>query len=143
MPPVNSSLPASAKHMAVMGKSVGMNVTASFVLVSQIWSRLVLRPASHRSSCPSPTYANVTVVRATDEHLLATLAHVHAVDDLFVAGVSPYALAGLDVPARQVHVCRRREQHLGVSRPMQIQDGLLVSTQDSVVLTCARTSPEH
>lgn len=36
MPPVNSSLPASAKHMAVMGKSVGIKVTASLVLVSQI-----------------------------------------------------------------------------------------------------------
>ena len=38
IPPVNSSLPASARHIAVMGKSVGMNVTASFVRVSQIYS---------------------------------------------------------------------------------------------------------
>jgi hypothetical protein len=36
MPPVNNSLPASAKHIAVMGKSVWMKVTASFVRVSQI-----------------------------------------------------------------------------------------------------------
>jgi hypothetical protein len=60
-----------------------------------------------------------------------------------VAWVSPYALARLDVPTCQVHVCRCREEYLGVSRPMQVQDGLLVSTQDSVVLTCARTAPEH
>jgi hypothetical protein len=38
MPPVNSSLPASAKHIAVIGKSVCMKVTASFVRVSQILS---------------------------------------------------------------------------------------------------------
>jgi hypothetical protein len=36
IPPVNNSLPASAKHIAVMGKSVCMKVTASFVRVSQI-----------------------------------------------------------------------------------------------------------
>src|SRR5690348_8291469 len=113
MPPVNSSLPASAKHMAVMGKSVGMKATASLVLVSQIWSRLVLPSLpSHHSSCS--TYANVTIVRATDEHLLAALAHVHAIDDLLVAWVSPYALARLDVPTCQVHVCRCREEYLGV-----------------------------
>lgn len=36
IPPVKSSFPASARQIAVMGKSVGMKVTASFVLVSQI-----------------------------------------------------------------------------------------------------------
>ena len=36
IPPVNSSLPASARHMAVIGKSVEMKVTASFVRVSHI-----------------------------------------------------------------------------------------------------------
>jgi hypothetical protein len=34
------------------------------------------------------TYPDVPVVRAADEHLCATFADIHAVDNLFVSGMS-------------------------------------------------------
>jgi hypothetical protein len=58
MPPVNSSLPASARHIAVMGKSVGMKVTASFVRVSHICNHV--RHIQQRLD--QHTHSNVTVV---------------------------------------------------------------------------------
>jgi hypothetical protein len=66
------------------------------------------------------TYANVAIVRATDEHLLAALAHVHAVNDFFVSWVPPDPFASLNVPTREVHVCRRREQYFRVPRPVEV-----------------------
>ena len=102
IPPVKSSFPASAKHIAVMGKSVGMKVTASLVRVSQIY----LYISSVLGCVKWLTYTNVAVVGAADEHLLSALTHVHAIDHLFVSRMPSYPLASLYVPARQVHICR-------------------------------------
>jgi hypothetical protein len=75
-----------------------------------------------------------TVVRTADEHLLSTLAHVHAVDHFFMPWVPAYPLASLNIPARQVHVCRCGKEDFGVARPVQIQYCLFVSSQNAVVL---------
>ena len=96
MPPVNSSLPASDKAIAVMGNSVGMKLTASFVLVSQscpVVSFALPKP-------PHLTHPNIAIIRTADEHLLTTFAYVHAIDHLFVSRMSPYPLASFNVPAR-------------------------------------------
>lgn len=56
MPPVNSSFPASARQIAVMGKSVGMNATAAFVLVSQSCRHSQNNPKNACRIC-SPRYS--------------------------------------------------------------------------------------
>lgn len=95
MPPVKSSLPASDRHIAVMGKSVGIKVTASFVRVSQIYSG---RQLHSMKKMEQHTYPYVAIVGAAHEHLLAALTNVHAIDHLLVPRVPPYPLARLDIP---------------------------------------------
>jgi hypothetical protein len=54
-----------------------------------------------------------------------------------------YPLSSLDIPARQVHICGRGEDDLGVARPVQIQYRLLVSGQNAVVFACPGAAPEY
>jgi hypothetical protein len=138
MPPVNSSLPASDRAMAVIGNSVAMKLMASLVRVSQSYHPLTLHLFQSM-----PTYPDVSIVGAADKHLLSALADVHAIDHLLVTWVPPYPLARLHVPACQVRVCGGREQHFRVSRPMQIQYCLLVAGQDSIVVAGSAAAPEY
>jgi len=88
-------------------------------------------------------YPNIAVIGAAHEHLLAALADVHAIDHLFMAWMPSYPLSSFYIPARQMHICGSREQHLCVPRPMQIQDCLLVAGQDAIVLTISSATPEY
>lgn len=140
IPPVNSSFPASESAIAVIGNSVGMYPTASFVRGSHICCTL---SGLFRLERYAETYPNASVVRTAHKHFFAALADVHAIDYLLMAWMPPYPLSCLHIPACQLHVCRCREENFRVPRPVKIENCLFVTSQDTVVFAGSGCAPKY